>query len=86
MPRYDYKCKKCGHIFENVTHSYKVKKETLEGPCGTCSVERVLTTNFQKKLPEREVETGDVASRLIEDNREILRLQKEKRKAGLYVD
>jgi len=51
MPIYEYKCKKCGEIFEEIRYSKDSDKardcEVKCPKCGTCDPERLLSAYSQ---------------------------------------
>lgn len=44
MPMFDYRCRKCGHVFEELVFSSRVKDEEITCPnCNTKDAERLMS-------------------------------------------
>jgi len=44
MPIYEFKCKKCGNIFETLFYSLQEKRQVACPACGAKKTERVMST------------------------------------------
>ena len=82
MPKYNYKCNKCGEI-NTFFHSMGEKKET----CERCKAEGSLTripSNFMLFQEKKEQKVGSIVKQSIEDFREDLKDEKEKLKNEFF--
>ena len=82
MPKYSYKCTKCGEI--NIFfHAMSEKKET----CEICSVSGSLTrvpSNFSLTEEKNEQKIGSIVKHSINEFRENLKEEKEKLKNEFF--
>ena len=86
MPRYRYLCEKC----EETTDAFHSYKDTLID-CEKCNTEnslkKILSVPYYgiKKIPhEQEKKIGEITKEYIEENRKILKQQKEEIKTKNY--
>ena len=82
MPRYDYKCSKCGQI-NTFFHSMGEKKETCE-ICNTSGCLTRVPSKFILFENKNNQKVGTVVKESIEEFREDLALEKEKLKNELF--
>jgi|6_EtaG_2_1085325.scaffolds.fasta_scaffold48769_2 putative FmdB family regulatory protein len=86
MPRYRYQCEECEE-FTDAIHSYK---EVLTD-CEKCNTEKSLKKMISvpyygaKKLSEDEAKIGNITNKFIEENRNVLKQQKEEIKDKKHV-
>lgn len=73
MPRYNYSCEACEHVY-TITHRMG---ENPEATCEECCepLVRVLTIPLNYKIKEPKKKTGDVVKSFIEDSKEDLKNQ-----------
>tara|TARA_Y100000593_G_C4301108_1_gene333406 strand:- start:1398 stop:1670 length:273 start_codon:yes stop_codon:yes gene_type:complete len=83
MPRYRYQCQKC----EIVTIIFHTLNEEIITDCDACGAEDTLTKILSTPLIRSRLKDddsnkniGDLTKKFIEDNREILKNQKEETK------
>jgi len=78
MPRYRYECLNCG-IQKTYFHSMEDKIELCE-ECGEEKMQKLLTNTFisSKRKTKKASKVGEITKKYIEDNREILNIEKEK--------
>ena len=78
MPRYRYCCEKCEETFE-MFHSYK----EIFTDCVKCDTSGSLKKQLnvphyaRKSMPAEDTKVGDITHQFIEENRDILRQQKQ---------
>jgi len=83
MPRYRYQCQKC-EIVATIFHTIN---EEITTDCEVCGAEDTLIKllsipfiNKNRSHQSHSNKTGDITKKFIEDNREILKTQKEETK------
>jgi putative FmdB family regulatory protein len=84
MPRYKYECSECQITF-TAFHSFK----EILADCEHCetkdSLKKLLNTPFlNKNTRNKKQEVGEITKKYIEENREILKKQKEEVKKKKY--
>lgn len=87
MPKYYYSCQECEHSFR----AYHSPKESLKN-CPKCSKKDCLKKQINKVFilskDEQETNTkvGEITKQAIEENREILKMNKRKAESTTYED
>ena len=86
MPIYKYRCTECEHILTAMHSSKEVRKDCEECE-GTDTLVKLLNKVHVKKSTPTSSEsssTGELTKKFIEENREILKNQKEEVRARTY--
>ena len=86
MPIYKYRCTECEHIL-TAMHSSKDTRKDCEECEGTGTLVKLLNKVHVKKGPSPSSDSpsaGELTKKFIEENREILKNQKEEIKARTY--
>tara|TARA_B100000287_G_scaffold403681_1_gene425711 strand:+ start:140 stop:415 length:276 start_codon:yes stop_codon:yes gene_type:complete len=85
VPKYNYKCSACGHLF---TERHAMSEAAQE--CPVCFGEELLKLPSSFKIigevSEQDSKTGSVVQKSIKEIRDEVRMEKEKLKNRLWSD